>query len=125
MWRSRGRGYDRAVVTRPRLTLRAIVLLTLGVAGCGGASSRQSVQPNDRASCQVDVEVDGVPCEANCPLVEQALANVDGVQGVHMDFASKTATVDAVHPACGGEGFDAMIAALEDAGFGGSIAATR
>lgn len=93
--------------------------------GCGGGARHQSVQPNDRASCQVDIEVSGVPCEANCPLVEQALANVDGVEGVRMDFGSKTASIDAVHPACGGDGFDAMIAALEDAGFGGSIVATR
>ncbi len=98
--------------------------LSLATSGCGG-HARQSVQPNDRASCQVDIEVDGVPCEANCPLVEQALANVDGVTGAHMDWNSKVASVDAVHPACGGEGFDAMIAALEDAGFGGSISSTR
>lgn len=93
-------------------------------AGCGG-HAHQPVQPNDRASCQVDIDVDGVACEANCPLVEQALSNVDGVTGVRMDWASKTASVEAEHPACGGEGFDAMIAALDDYGFGGTISAHR
>lgn len=103
----------------------AAALTVVVASGCGGAARRQGVQPNDRASCEVDIEVDGVPCEANCPLVEQALAGVDGVQGVRMDFASRTASIDAVHPACGGDGFDEMIAALEDAGFGGSIVGTR
>lgn len=112
----------------PRLARRALALLALaasGLAGACGGHAHQPVQPNDRASCQVDIDVDGVACEANCPLVEQALSNVDGVTGVRMDWASKTASVEAVHPACGGEGFDAMIAALDDYGFGGSISAHR
>jgi hypothetical protein len=113
-----------AFLHAPGAVAGAAVVATVVLAGCGGAR-HQAMQVNDRASCQVDIDVDGVPCEANCPLVEQALSGVEGVQGVRMDFASGIASVDAVHPACGGEGFDAMIAALEDAGFGGSIAATR
>jgi copper chaperone CopZ len=100
-------------------------LAAAALAACGGARPHQDVQVNDRSACEVDIEVSGVPCEANCPLVEQALSGVDGVTGVHMDFATKMASVSAVHPACGGDGFDEMIGALEDAGFGGSIAATR
>ena len=96
----------------------------LAVSGCGGVP-HQAVQPNDRAACQVDIAIGNTPCEANCPLVEQALADVDGVKGVHMDFATKTAYVEAEHPACGGKGFDEMIAALDDAGFDASIESTR
>ena len=104
--------------------LAGLLGVTLGAAACGGRP-KQAVQPNDRASCHVDIEVSGVPCEANCPLVEQALARVEGVEGVRMDWSSKMASVEAVHPACGGAGFDEMIGVLEDAGFGGSIASTR
>jgi copper chaperone CopZ len=105
-----------------RLVLLVVVAASLGA--CGGRR-KQAVQPNDRASCEVEIEVSGVPCEANCPLVERALSGVDGVTGVRMDWPSRTASVQAVHPACGGAGFDEMIGALDDYGFGGSIASTR
>lgn len=108
------------------ITLPAVLLALLAVqaTACGGAP-HQAVQPNDRATCEVDIAIGNTPCEANCPLVEQALADVDGVKGVRMDFATKTAYVEAEHPACGGKGFDEMIAALDDAGFDASIESTR
>ena len=102
----------------------ALAVVAVAVVGCGGGR-HQAVQPNDRASCEVDIAIGNTPCEANCPLVEQALADVDGVKGVHMDFATKTAYVQAEHPACGGRGFDEMITALDDAGFDASIESTR
>jgi len=113
----------RASLLRSVLPLAGALLLVAS-ASCS-SRKKQAVQPNDRATCAVDIEVSGVPCEANCPLVEQALANVDGVTAVKMDFATHTASIDAVHPACGGEGFDEMVGALEDAGFSGTITATR
>ncbi len=99
-------------------------LLALAVTACGGAR-HQSVQVNDRSSCEVDIAIGNTPCAANCPLVEQALADIEGIKGVRMDFATKTAYVQAEHPACGGKGFDEMIAALDDAGFDASIESTR
>ena len=106
-----------------RLSVIAVAVAS-ALAACGGAP-KQAVQPNDRSSCEVDIAIANTPCEANCPLVEQALADVEGIKGVHMDFATHTAYVEAEHPACGGKGFDEMIAALDDAGFDASIESTR
>jgi hypothetical protein len=125
LWRTRGGAYDGPEMRHLRIPgLVLVVACQLVAAACGGAP-HQPVQPNDRAACEVDIAIANTPCEANCPLVEQALADIDGIKGVRMDFATHTAYVQAEHPACGGKGFDEMIAALDDAGFDASIESTR
>lgn len=51
------------------------------------------------------------------PQVQSALESVDGVEGVEVNYANKTATVTAT----AGADTAAMCKALEEAGFGGTL----
>ncbi|HIG11584.1 MAG TPA: heavy-metal-associated domain-containing protein [Planctomycetes bacterium] len=53
------------------------------------------------------------------PRVQSALSSVDGVEGVEVSFANKTATI----ATNGKADTEAMMTALEEAGFGGTLLA--
>lgn len=64
----------------------------------------------------VTMDVIGMTCSSGCtPLVQAALAGVEGVEDVQVDYEHATVTVTC-QPDCD---VDALVAALEASGFGG------
>lgn len=103
------------------LPVSLIVSLTAAAALAACASNASSsvapdVLTSTEAPAIVTLDVIGMTCVSGCtPRVQTALAAVDCVEDVQVDFAGGTVTVTC-RGACD---VDALIAALEASGFGG------
>ncbi len=72
----------------------------------------------DRAECTLGLELPNMACSEACPMkVRAALSSVRGVQDVQVDYDTRTATVQAVAPACGAAGYEQMIDRLYARGY--------
>lgn len=93
--------------------------LVLGAA-CGGRPAVAGYP--DRSRCDVGLRIPDMSCGEVCPgKVRAALASVEGVEEVEVDFGARTAHVAAVWPACGRDGYGEMLENLDEAGYRGVI----
>ncbi len=61
-------------------------------------------------------------CSAVCPdRVRSALASVEGVEEIDVDFAGRWVSLRGRWPACGSRGYARMLDRLRDAGYVASI----
>lgn len=106
-------------------TLRCALALSLmlgagfaGSLGCGGSPYGDFSNVPDRESCTVQLAIPNMACGEACPpKVTSALQRVSGVRSVEVDYEGRSAVVEAVAPACSGEGFERMIANLYARGY--------
>ncbi|MFW5825305.1 MAG: heavy metal translocating P-type ATPase, partial [Marinobacter sp.] len=78
------------------------------------ASEAPAAEP-DPGDDQVQLSVTGATCSSCVATIEKALMSVDGVTGAHMNLADNTAT------ASGHADPQALVAAVESAGYGASV----
>lgn len=83
------------------------------VANSSGASATEPV-------VQSAFKIDSMTCEGCATALSEALRSVPGITGVNVDFKSARAYVQ--HPACCQLPTDAVLSAIEKAGFKGSLA---
>jgi copper chaperone CopZ len=101
-----------------------LALLGLTAAACGKNNGSSEVP--DRKVCQVNLAIAGMVCEDGCPIrVRSALAGVNGVMDVSVDYASNNVVVDAVFPACSRDGADQMVSALWQKGYTAKVTGSR
>lgn len=74
----------------------------------------------------MNIAVAGMVCADGCPLkVRAALAGVNGVQDVSVDYDSNNVVVDAVYPACSRDGAEQMVDALWQKGYTATVVGSR
>ncbi|MBL8741142.1 MAG: heavy-metal-associated domain-containing protein, partial [Myxococcales bacterium] len=77
-------------------------------------------------TCTVDLALPNMACAEACPIkVRQALGGVAGVQSVDVDYDAKSATVEAVYPACSRDGFEDMMEKLYARGYRARVVSAR
>ena len=103
------------------------VLMALPLAGaCAASPYGDFSRVPDRESCTVDLALPNMACSEACPIkVRSALSGVAGVQQVDVDYDSKSATVEAVYPACSSDGFEEMMARLYARGYRARVVSAR
>jgi copper chaperone CopZ len=103
--------------------LAVITLALVGVvlaASCA-ADPRTAAYP-DRSHCTVALSVPDMSCSAVCPdRVRAALASVEGVDEIDVDFEGRRVALRGRWPACGSRGYARMLDRLEQAGYVASI----
>lgn len=106
--------------------LAALVAAASVLVGTGcGASHGTAAVPN-RKVCQVNLAVTNMVCEDGCPIkVRSALAQVNGVTDVNVDYQSQNIVVDAVFPACSSDGAEQMVDALWQKGYTATVTGSR
>lgn len=109
---------------------RALAVLSVSVMGlvaaCGGSPYGDFSNVPDRKTCEVNIRVSNMACEDACPIkVQSALANVDGVRRVDVDYASGFASVTAAYPACSSTGYEGMMRNLYYQGYKARIVSSR
>ena len=87
-------------------------------AGCGGSPYGDFSKVPTRDSCTVELAIPNMACGEACPVkVRAALSSVGGVRAVDVDYEGRSAVVEAVSPACSGDGFEQMVAKLYARGY--------
>lgn len=109
---------------------RAAVLVlgfsVLGVFGAACAPANGTASVPDRKVCQVNLAVNNMVCEDGCPIkVRSALAQVNGVMDVNVDYQTQNIVVDAVFPACSRGGAEQMVDALWEKGYVAKVTGSR
>ncbi len=66
----------------------------------------------------VNIKIDGMTCDGCVKSVEQALSVIQGVKKIKVDLEKRSATVSFAHSSTNTQ---ALINAIEDAGFDASI----
>ncbi|MFO0611245.1 MAG: heavy metal-associated domain-containing protein [Polyangiaceae bacterium] len=106
------------------LGIFGVAALALLGGACGKNNGASEVP--DRKVCQVNLAIAGMVCEDGCPIrVRAALAQVNGVQDVSVDYASNNVVVDAVFPACSRDGAEQMVDALWQKGYTAKVTGSR
>lgn len=112
------------MVVRALASLLLVLTTLSSSAACGGGPLRGASYA-ERQSCSVELTIPNMACEEKCPVsVRAALARVEGVQEVDVDFGGRSAHVAASWPACGNDGYGEMIENLGDLGYEGRIVST-
>lgn len=112
---------DRFVIVRALALFLLVLACFAGSAACG-KSSLHGATYAERQSCSVEVAIPNMACAEKCPVaVRGALARVEGVQEVDVDFGARSARVAANWPACGNDGYGEMLDNLGELGYQGQI----
>lgn len=108
---------------------RALAILPcafVALVACGGSYYGDFSNVPDREACEVAISLPNMACEEACPVkVRGALANVAGVRRVQVDYPGRSAVVDAVYPACSGDGFEQMMKSLYMQGYKARVVSSR
>lgn len=108
------------------LALVPLSILAMSIGACGGSYYGDFDDVPDREACELTVSLPNMACPQACPMkVRGALANVEGVRSVNVDYEGRMATVGAVYPACSSDGFEQMAKNLYMQGYKSRIVSSR